>query len=401
MAKTGQEIASDNLAAMASLSSEDVLGDLFNNANQKTEPVVETNKLDDLESKTEEVVETKEETPVEEAKTETTEEKPNLEDHKEASEESTTKEDKSEFEIPGEEKKPEVTTEQEVESTWKDLAKPLGIELKEDTFESYTEAVKNTIEAAKAEAKELAMADAKKSVEESLAKTPESKMFLDFLNNKGTYEDYVKPTQEIEKLQALSDSELVAKDLELRGWESDKIDRHIEDRIESGKLDLDAYELRKILDTNKKNITEERVAAQQEYIKNEEQRIKDAVQKDTTQIREVLGKTKDFMDTPISDKHKNYVMNKYEKGEYHELFKNPETVAEFLLYKEFGKQGIEKLKEKGLQMKADGKSEATETAAKKLHNVPPKSNTGGKRLETQTKSPIGNVEALSDLTDYK
>lgn len=392
MSKTGQEIATDNMAAIASLSSEDVLKDLFNNATpQKEDVVAEKDKLDEPETTTENVVEEAVDTekPVEKAQ-----EKPELEETKEE-DKAEVKEEKPEFELPGEENKPEVSSQEDVESTWKELAKTsLDVELAEDTYEAYTEAVKKAIETKTNSAKELAMEEAMKIVEEKLAKTPEAKMMLDFLNNKGTYDDFVRPTQEIEKLQALSDSELVAKDLELRGWEQDKIDAYIEDRIEKGKLDLDAYELRKILDTNKANITAERVAAQKEYIQKEEQRIKDAVQKDTTQIREALGKTKDFMDTPISDKHKDYVMKKYEKGEYHELFKNPDTVAEFLLFKEFGKQGIERLKTKSFQT---GK----ETIAKKLHNVPPKSNVGGKRLETQVKSPIGNVEALGDLTDYR
>lgn len=391
MAKTGEEISTGNASAMADLSSADVLNDLFNNATAQEEAVAETGKLDEVAESTQEVDAPKADI-VEDVVEEKIEEKPKLE----SKEEEVATDESAEFKLPDEkeEEKLAPTTEQEAESSWKELAKPLGIELAEDTYEAYTTAVNNTIEAKVATAKELAMVDAQKAVEEKFAKTPEAKQLLEFLNNNGTFEEYIKPTAEIEKLQALSDSELVAKDLELRGWDSDKIDSYIEDRIEKGKLDLDAYELRKILDTNKANITQERVAAQKEYVQKEQLRVKEAMEKDTNQIREALGKTNEFMDTKIGDKHKNFVMQKYEKGEYQELFKNPEAVAEFLLYKEFGKQGIENLKGKSFQ---NGK----ETIAKKLHNVPPKSNAGGKRIETQVKSHIGNVEALSDLSDYK
>lgn len=389
MAKTGEEIATENVAAMADLSSEDVLNDLFKHETKAEEKVAQTDKLDDI---VQEEKSASEEKPIKET---VVEEKPVVETGKEVPAEKEVVEEKDGFDIPGEEKAADAAIKEETESTWKSLAKEsLGIELENDTFEGYNEAVNKTIEAKVSTAKELAMAEAKKAVEDMFAKTPEAKMALDFLNNKGTLEEYVKPVAEIEKLQALTDAELVSKDLELRGWDADKIEMYIEDRIEKGKLDLDAYELRKILDTNKANITLERVEAQKEYMQKEEQRIKDAVAKDTTQVREALGKTKEFMDTPISDKHKNFVMQKYEKGEYHELFKNPDTIAEFLLFKEFGKQGVERLKGKSFES-------GRETIAKKLHNVPPKSNSGGVRTETQVKSHIGNVEALSDLTDHK
>lgn len=392
--KTGEQISADNATAMASLSSEDVFNDLFNVSNNKSEVSEEKvdlqleKELDQLNSPID--VETEIPSNVEEK---------NIEEDKKDENSSEETEEKPEFKLPEEieeEKKSDSDSsiKEEAESTWKDLAKPFGLELQEDSYDAYVEGINKTIETKVIEAKELAKVDAEKAILESLAKTPEAKMLLDFLNNKGTLDEYIKPTADIEKLQALSDSELVAKDLELRGWDAEKIDEYIEDRIERGKLSLDAYEIRKILDTNKENIAAERAIAQKEYMQKEELRIKEAIAKDTTQIYESIDKRKEFMDTVIGEKQKEYVKKKWANGEYSSLLKDPDFIAEALFQREFGKQGVENLKSKSFQ---NGK----ETIAKKLHNIPPKSNVGGKRIETQVKSPIGNVEALSDLTDYK
>lgn len=399
----GEELAEANISAMADLSSEDVFKSLYNNT--KEEPAATEAKVDEQAEK--DIAELEAEAPASteaEPPVNTEKKEPASAETKEEVKEADKKEvvaekDKEEvdgFEIPEEEKVADVSVKEEIESTWKDLAKTnFGVEIKEDTYEAYDAAVKETIAAEKARAKEEAMADVKKQFEETVAKAPESKLYLDFINNGGTHDEWMNPTREIQKLKALSDSELVAKDLELQGWSEENIEIELEEQVEKNRLKKNADALRLVLDTNEANIVKERADAQKIFVQQEQLRIEKAKEKDTNQIREAITKRNEFMDTPISEKHKDFVMKKYEKGEYHELFKDPNTIAEFLLYKEFGKQGVERLKSKSFE---NGK----ETIAKKLHNIPPKTNAGGKRVaESQTKSPIGNVEALSDLLDYK
>ncbi len=256
---------------------------------------------------------------------------------------------------------------------WKDVAKEWEIELETDTIEAFKEKLDDHY---------------KSKYEINLGKyKPETQAVIEFIEAGGDIKELHEPLKAFHDLKALPDAELVYRDLELRKWTLDLIEKEITRQTEANELDLNAHKIRETIDTiisteeqkmiqTKLNAKERNDAFKQNNLVQERNEVK-------TSIKE----SKDFMTIPLPQKVIDTITTNLESGKYDSLLKDPKVKAEFILFKELGSQAITFLQEK----------EALKYKTEK-HNIPPLQSAGGAAASaaTQTgKKAEGNWEALN------
>lgn len=283
----------------------------------------------------------------------------------------------AEFKLPDEQKASEGEG-----NGWKELAKELtGKELTEDSYDEFTKNVEDYY---------------KNKYEVQLGKyEPETQRFIEFLEAKGTIEEFLNPLKPIQELQSLSSEDLVRTDLEHRKWKPELIEQELIDLQASGKLELSAHKIRETLSKieadTKQNIITSKTSA--ENRKNTFKQTTSA--EELSSIKKSLNTVSDFMETPITDKHRDFITKNWESGKYAKDFDDPKVKAEFLLWREFGKTGISNLKNKSL-------NEAKLKYKNDRHNIPPVPGSGTGKTKSSSKptqSAEGNWQALEGFKD--
>jgi hypothetical protein len=303
----------------------------------------------------------------------------------------TSKTEEDIFKLPGEEgSKPNLETSSDEEMKWVDVAKEIGFELKEDSFDAFQKAKNEFIENIKNESKKEVEV---KSFKEQIAELPaETQLLVLGLKNGLTEEEIHKPFKMIADFKALSDADLVAKDFELQKYPQDLIDHKIEELTENGKLELKAKELRLILDKNEEVLLNNKLQEIKQLELESEENFKNKIAKESEIIEKHINTIDTFMEAPISKKTKDYLVEKWKSGAYHELAKDPDRIAKFIIWNEFGEQGIANLKNKSFEKGRDEKKN-------KLHVIPPVIETGSivDSQNENARNPVGNWEAFSHL----
>lgn len=277
------------------------------------------------------------------------------------------------------------------DSNWLNVSKKLDIDLKEDSFEAFETAYKTKIETVRKEEKALALKS--KWTEEIISLPVEAQATIIGLKNGMSLEEVTAPLKRLEELKVMDDADLIALDFKGQGYDDEYVEMKIAKLAENGDLELTAKEIRKVISDSEKEIKDNHLTRIKEIDENNKKLIQETRDKETASIKEKLGTIKQFMDTPVSEKVVNYLVKNWEQGKYHEDFKNPDLLAEFLIYKEFGEQGIKNMKQKAYERGRDEK-------ANKLHNIPPVIKSGGSTTKSgEATSPIGNFGALDHLME--
>jgi hypothetical protein len=270
-------------------------------------------------------------------------------------------------------------------NSWLSVGKALELDVKEDSFDAIKEAFTNKIEAVKAEVQSVKKEDL------IMKYDVEAQIIIKGLEAGLTIEQINKPLDKIDGFLKMSAADLVAEDYRLQGWEEDKIEAKILDLTETGKLELADYEIRKELEATKKEISENRLKDIEALKSQQDLKIKEQLNKESDEIHKELKTVQSFMESPIKEKHVEFVMNKWKNGDYHEAFKDPKLISKFLIWNEFGEQAQKNLANKKFQEGRDG-------IVKKLHNTPPIVSSGGGTPKTEnTESPIGNFSILEGV----
>lgn len=273
----------------------------------------------------------------------------------------------------------------EKDQSWTALAKVRGIELAENTFEAYDKAISEDFQKKELTIKESAKLEAKT---ELLAEKPAEVMaIIEGIEAGFTIDELLEPKRNIEKLEALSDAELIAEDRRLLGWSQELIDKEIAHLTEKETLDITAQPLRDMLKANKDTLAQKQVEQLATLKQSKATAEKQVRQKESDEIKNTIVAMKQYMGVPITDSVVNHVKQSWDKGEYHEAFKDPKVIAEFLMYKEFGPQGLKALENRAYQRGRDEK-------AMKLHNVPPVQQVGAKSTTQGSVKAEGNFGAL-------
>lgn len=259
------------------------------------------------------------------------------------------------------------------ENGWTEVAKELGFEIEKDDFDEFKTGFNK--------AKEINLAKLK----------PETQRLHKFTEAGGSIEDFVEPLRKYDEAISLSDADIVARKLFSDGWQDEvKRNAKIAQMEETGELEVVAANTRKILivsrEEQKNKIIDDRIKAQERY----DEKLRNAPKEEAKLIKSTLEARKEFMGTQLSADNVAKIVKKYEAGEYNEAFKDTDTIAEFLLYKEFGKKGMQNLK---IAAEREFKIKNKE----KFHNIPPKVGKVGSKRATANPSgqdPEGNWDVL-------
>lgn len=383
MSTTDGSSAVEQKVGFDQLSENDVVSSLFETEEKQEEKIEEKKeeKKEELEIKV----------PGDEEKKEEKKEEKSEEKSEEKKEEKKEEEDLAdEIKLPGEEEKQEEKKEGAVaEDSWLPVAKELGYELKTDSFDAF----KEIIIAEKAKI----IADAKKEAE-SIAKDDiikkypvEAQVLIQGLETGLTIDQLQKPFETIDELLRLSDEDLVSKDRELQEMPADLIEKEILSLSDKDQLQLEAFRLRKLLKDGRENAK----ASQLEQIKALAEKRKNetiaAKAKDADEIEKELKATTQFMGAAIKEKHIKFLMDKWRKGEYQDVFKDSKTVSKMLLYLEFGETATGLLAQRKFE---EGKSGIVD----KLHVIPPKPKGSGSSIVKQEEGEKKGFGILEGVT---
>ena len=268
--------------------------------------------------------------------------------------------------------------------TFRALAKELGGEITEESFEAFKD---NFVPRSELEKVQQLTMD---SIYDALK--PETATALKLLEQGWSEEQVFAPTREIDGYLGLGDAEIVRKNFEAMGdLTEDIIDNKMESLIEDpSKLKLEADEIRILLNREKKQIIENRNNTIQQF---EQQRGSVALKQkemERTQVTDALNKASAFLGVPLSTELKQALIKKYNNGLYDNDLNVATAKAEFILQKELGDKFAQHIRNKA---SADAKKKETS----KLLNVPPVISSAGKKVDT-TKQPNDNPwGALEEL----
>jgi hypothetical protein len=275
------------------------------------------------------------------------------------------------------------------DGTWLAVAKAQGVEIKEDSFEAYTQAVEEKYNAKIEEVKAL-------TEDKVLEKySPEARATIELLNSGLTMEQIYAPVQEIQSLKQLDDVSLIRKALEeqtmpdgTKMWDADMIDAKLEKIAESGRTEIEGKEIRRQLDAMEQQIKLDHSNKLRQFQEKKVQLAEQQKQESAAKFTQAMSTVTEFFGGKISEDAKQAIIKKHQSGAYDNLLSDPKKVAEFVLYNEFGQKAIKNLENTAFQR---GREEKT----KKLVNVPPVTQNGNGRVITNTTSD--NWDALREL----
>lgn len=274
------------------------------------------------------------------------------------------------------------TTEPE-EGSWLAVAKAKGLEITEDSVEAYDEAIiKPYVE--KLEAIQT------KKVEEYLTDVdPKIRMQIE-LNKAGlSFEEINAPLENIAKFLSLDDTALYREDLLARYSKAapEWIDAEVEKAVESGQVSHEATRIRLELDAVKAGINEERNQIIEKYKANKDNFLTSQRNEEVASVTKAMNDMSSLMGKTIPEDIRKQLGVNYSKGEYDQLLKDPQAIAEFIAYKKLGQQITKNIETESFNK---GKLEQ----AKKLHNTPPVT-TGGAGSQLVAKAGDGNLDNLT------
>lgn len=256
---------------------------------------------------------------------------------------------------------------------WQDVAKELfDEELETDDFDAFKQKITE-------------------KTEYNLAKfKPETQRLIKFTEAGGTVDDFMEPLSKIDATIALPAADLVDRHLKATGWaDNAKREAKLTSMAESGELEVIHKQvvdhLTSLRDEKKNDIINARIAAHEKH----EAKLANIYKDEAKKIKSALSARKDFMGTELKPENIDKIVKKYEAGEYEPLLKDSNFMADFLLYKEYGKKGQENLKTK---IEREFKAKHKE----KFHNLPPKTagKAGSVRATSSGQAPEGNWDLL-------
>lgn len=275
------------------------------------------------------------------------------------------------------------STSEPAEGSWKAIAKLEGIEIPEDSYESLKEALiaplREQLEQAKSLTKETLLAEL----------DPEHRMYMELAETGMSYENIVLPLIKIEQYKALNDVELYREDLLARypNATSEWIDADVEKAVENGQTSHDAARIRMELDEQSNLIKSERQEIIEKYKVNKANFLDNQRTQETESVTKAMNDMSTFMGKTIPKELTKQMAVNYSKGEYNQILKDPQAIAEFIAYKKLGEQIRKNIVAENY---AKGKLES----AKQMHNIPP-IETGGASRSTTTKQGDGNFDNLT------
>lgn len=325
------------------------------------------------------VEEPKKEEPLEEAdkiiKDETLEleektEEPKVEEVKEADVKDELSLDPEELTLAEDSAEPE-------EGTWKYIAKQDGLDIAEDSYEAFKEAVTKPL------IEKLESLDNKKMEDYFHDLDPKIRMEIELNKSGMSYDDIKKPLEDIAKYKSLSNVELYREDLMAKYTTATQewIDAEVEKMVSiDGAIDHEATRIKMELDAIEQDIVNSRNEIIEKYKVNSENYLNEKRKVENESVVKALNEIPELIGSPINAETKKKLAENVNSGKYDQLFNDPALKAEFIMYHQLKGQ-VKKAHESAVAKSyAKGKLDIS----KELHNTPPLEKGGAGRVETQT-----------------
>lgn len=263
------------------------------------------------------------------------------------------------------------------EGSWLHAAQAKGLEVKEDTQEAYNEAIVAPYIKQIEEARALSLDKALEQYK------PETAAAIKLTEMGYSQEKYYSDKKYIEETMKLDDAALVRMDLEMReeeGYKPEIIDLTMEEMAANpNKLKLAAEKARIELRAAERGIDAQRNHLIQQYEVKAQEAAAQRKQEETTNIKKALDTAQSFMEVPLTPEIKQAVFNKFTKGGYEALLKDPARIVDLMLYSEFGSKYAAAIKNTAFENGRDEK-------AKNLSNIPPVKKDAGQVAQISNQS---------------
>lgn len=279
------------------------------------------------------------------------------------------------FEIPQE------TDPEELEDfSWKETAQTIGFEIKEDTYEAFLEGQKAFIE---------------KQVAEKSKSIPKESLQKDFLSSldedtRLSVEMAISGTSDARIVQIKAEGQrylgLSDKDFFIEDALSNLPDNAAAEQINTATKEaeeqfeaMEAAGVSKIIVNQKRAELSNFIGAQIAHIQTES-KAKQAISQQNkeaekqafnSKLETYLSQKSEYLGVPLEKQHHEHIKAKITRGDASRLLQNPEILADFMLWREFGAEYVNK----ALNL---SKAEGAFQEKKNLHNIPPKKPVLGK-----------------------
>ena len=265
------------------------------------------------------------------------------------------------------------------EGTWKFVAKQDGIDLAEDSYEAFKEALTKPL------LEQLQAVDSKKMEDYFVGIDPQIRMQIE-LNKAGmSFDEINKPLEDIAKYKTLNAVELYREDLVARYPTATQewIDADVEKMVSiDGAIEHEATRINMELDAIRDNILKERNELIEKYKVNSENYFSEQKKQQTESIVKALNEIPELMGSAISSDTKKKLADNASNGKYDQLLNDPALKAEFIAYHQLKGQ-VKKAHEAAIAKSyAKGKLDIS----KELHNTPPLEKGGAGTTIQQTGS---------------
>lgn len=274
------------------------------------------------------------------------------------------------------------TKEEELDGTWKGLIESFELgEIpadysEEKGFEVVQNLFNQKLEAVKAEAINEAKYDRYVDVPEQIR--GEAEMVVELMKAGQTLEKINEPFIELAQFKAMSKEELVRHNLMFRyKGDEEVVDNKMQKLIEDGMIDVEYKSAKFDLDNYEQSLNHQRQEQIKNY-KNTQQQIQtQKFNQETAKLSHALDGVPEYLGKKLTPEVKAVLKNELASGKYHKMDGTPEEKVDYLLYKRFGKAGIQSFQ-----------SRATEKVVlqnkQQQHNVPIVQNGNANRVEPET-----------------
>lgn len=276
------------------------------------------------------------------------------------------------------------------EGSWLALAKEVGLEgVEEDSFDAIKDALTKPL------LEKIETMDNKKMEDYFHDLSPKVRMYIELEKAGISLEQAEAPLKQIQSYRNMSSVELYRQELtekieqvrDLSDTDKDWIDSEVAKKVESGDVEHEAKRIHLGLDAWEKQVTTEQNQIIEKYKANKDNFLTSQRNEEVASVTKAMNDMSTLMGKTIPEDIRKQLGVNYSKGEYDQLLKDPQAIAEFIAYKKLGNQITKNIETESFNK---GKLEQ----AKKLHNTPPVT-TGGAGTQLATRTGDGNLDNLT------
>lgn len=287
---------------------------------------------------------------------------------------------------------------EEEELTWISTAKALDIPVEEDTYESFTTAVKSTITKLKEENETLKTNPLKALSDEALvlAVGPEGAFAVKFLMKGGSINDLINPTSGFEKELDLTDRERVINDFIKQGFEPADAEEEVKFLEESNRFEAYSKKVNKILNDKHVNAIEEKLKNVVNGVAKEKEDLVALSDREEQLIVNEINARDKIHDLNITKEAKDKIIQKLKSGVYRKRLKNdPKFMAEMILNYELSKTAVKQVADKTAKTVT---SEKTKEFTSKVFKIPGTGkSSSGRATNTKTSNVPQELEGFASF----